>query len=355
MSNLLKSEWTIFVAAIIASILTAVLTFTHANSVLVFLISAVALATLATVVGHATEQLGNYLGPGPTGVLQASVASMPELFVSFFALRAGLVTVVQSAIVGSILANTLLIMGLAFLFGGLKNGTQRFGSEKPRAMAILMVLAVSALVMPTLADAIHTPAEAHEEALSIASAFVLLGVFAASIPFSWKGGPIGENIPVTELDEQPWPISRAIVTLVIAGIVTAFVSDWFVQALEPTMKSWGISQAFAGLVIVAIAGNAVENVVGIRLAIKNKVDFAISVILNSSLQIALALTPILILLSYFFTPVALTLVLPELLVVALALAAVLSALIVYDGESNWLEGIALVGLYIMIAVSFWWG
>ena len=355
MSSLLKNEWTVFVAALIASILTAVLTFIHANAVLIFLVSAVALASLATVVGHATEQLGNYLGPGPTGVLQASVASMPELFVSFFALRAGLVTVVQSAIVGSILANTLLIMGLAFLFGGLKNGTQRFGSERPRAMAILMVLAVSALVMPTLADAIHTPAEAHEEALSIASAFILLGVFAASIPFSWQGGPIGENIPVEELDEQPWPMSRAIVVLAIAGIVTAFVSDWFVQALEPTIVSWGISEAFAGLVIVAIAGNAVENVVGIRLAIKNKVDFAISVILNSSLQIALALTPILILLSYFFTPVALTLVLPPLLVVALALAALLSALIVYDGESNWLEGIALAGLYVMIAVSFWWG
>jgi Ca2+:H+ antiporter len=121
------------------------------------------------------------------------------------------------------------------------------------------------------------------------------------------------------------------------------------------MESWGISQAFAGLVIVAIAGNAVENVVGIRLAIKNKVDFAISVILNSSLQIALALTPILIILSYFFTPIPLTLVLPPLLVVALALAALLSALIVYDGESNWLEGVALVGLYIMIAISFWWG
>jgi Ca2+:H+ antiporter len=319
------------------------------------LISAIALATLATVVGHATEQLGNYLGPGPTGVLQASVASMPELFVSFFALRAGLVTVVQSAIVGSILANTLLIMGLAFLFGGWKNGTQRFGSERPRAMAILMVLAVAALVMPTLVDTIHTPAEAHEEALSIASAIVLLVVFAASIPFSWKGGPIGETIPVEELEEKPWPMSRAIIVLAIAGIVTAFVSDWFVQALEPTIESWGISQAFAGLVIVAIAGNAVENVVGIRLAIKNKVDFAISVILNSSLQIALALTPILIILSYFFTPVALTLVLPPLLVVALALAALLSALIVYDGESNWLEGIALVGLYLMIAVSFWWG
>lgn len=355
MSGLLKSEWTIFVAALVAAILTAVLTFTGANPVLIFLISAIALATLATVVGQATEQLGSYMGPGATGVIQASVASMPELFVSFFALRAGLVTVVQSAIAGSILANTLLIMGLAFLFGGLKNGTQRFNSERPRAIVILMVLAVSALVVPTLANAIHTPAGAHEEALSIASALVLLMVFIASIPFSWKGGPIGENVPAAELEEKPWPLRRAILTLVTAGVVTAFVSDWFVQALEPTIKSWGISQAFAGLVVVAIAGNAVENVVGIRLAIKNRMDFAISVVMNSSLQVALALTPILVLLSYFFTPVALTLVLPELLVVALALAAILSALIVYDGESNWLEGVALVGLYVMIAISFWWG
>src|SRR5512140_3141296 len=185
MSGLLKSEWTVLVVALIASILTGILTFAGANSALVFIVSAVGLASLATVVGHSTEQLGNYLGPGPTGILQASVASMPELFVSFFALQAGLVTVVQSAIVGSILANTLLIMGLAFLFGGLKHGTQRFNSERPRAIVILMVLAVSALVVPTLAKAIHTPAGAHEEALSIASALVLLLVFAASIPFSW--------------------------------------------------------------------------------------------------------------------------------------------------------------------------
>lgn len=355
MRGVLKNEWTIFVVALLASVLTAGLTFTGVNAAFVFLVSAIALATLASVVGHSTEQLGNYLGPGPTGILQASVASLPELFVSFFALQAGLVTMVQSAIVGSILANTLLIMGLAFLFGGLKNGTQKFGSEKPRAIVILMVLAVSALVVPTLADAIHTPAEAHEETLSIASAIVLLAVFAASIPFSWRGGPIGEKVSAQDLDEKPWPMSRAITVLIVAGIVTAFVSDWFVQALEPTMEAWGISEAFAGLVIVAIAGNAVENVVGIRLAIKNKTDYAISVLMNSSLQVALALTPILILLSYFFTPVWLTLVLPPLLVVALFLAAILSALIVYDGESNWLEGVALVGLYLMIAISFWWG
>src|SRR5215211_2657319 len=164
MGALLKNEWTIFVVALTASILTAVLTFTHAGSVFVFLVSAVALAVLAMVVGQATEQLGKYMGPGATGIVQASIASMPELFVSFFALRAGLVTVVQSAIVGSILANSLLIMGLAFLFGGLKNGTQKFSSEKPRSIVILMVLAVSALVMPTLVHTIHAPAAAHEEA-----------------------------------------------------------------------------------------------------------------------------------------------------------------------------------------------
>ena len=141
----------------------------------------------------------------------------------------------------------------------------------------------------------------------------------------------------------------------MAGVAAALVSDWFVRALEPAIETLHISQAFAGLVVVAIAGNAVENVVGIQLALKNKVDYAISVIMNSSLQVALGLTPILVLLSYFFTPVPLTLVLPPLLVLALGLAAMLSALIVYDGESNWLEGLALMGLYAIIAVSFWWG
>ncbi len=355
MQKLLKNEWTTFAGAMLASILTWVLTATHANSVLTFVISAVALATLATVVGHATEQLGNYLGPGATGILQAAVGNLPELFVGFFALQAGLVKVVQSALVGSILANSLLVLGLAFFFGGRKNGTQRFHSETPRAMVILMVLAVSALVMPTLAHTLHTPASAHEISLSIAGAIVLLILFFASIPFSLQGGPMAETVPEIEQEEKRWSIARVISTLAIAGASAAFVSDWFVQALEPATKALGISQAFAGLVLVAIAGNAVENIVGIRLAIKNKVDYAISIILNSSLQIALALTPILVLLSFFFASSVLTLVLPPLLVVSLALTAILSALIVYDGESNWLEGLALIGLYLLIAVSFWWG
>jgi len=353
MQKLLKNEWTTFVFALIVSAITGVLISTHADAVLTFIISAVALATLATVVGHATEQLGNYMGPGATGVLQSAIGNLPELFVSFFALQAGLVTVVQSALIGSILANSLLVLGLAFLLGGWKHGVQKFHSETPRAIAMLMVLAVSALAMPTLAHSLHTPASAHEIPLSIAGAIVLLIVFAASIPLSLQGGPIVEEHPTDTAHR--WPISRVIVVLAVAGISAALVSDWFVEALEPAIESLGISQAFAGLVVVAIAGNAVENVVGIQLAMKNKADYALSVVLNSSLQVALALTPILVLLSFFFTSTVLTLVLPPLLVVALALTAILSALIVYDGESNWLEGVALIGLYALIAMSFWWG
>lgn len=355
MPAFLKNEWTTFGLALLASLLTWILKTIQANAVLTFVVSALALASLATVVGHATEQLGNYLGPGATGILQAAVGNLPELFVSFFALQAGLVQVVQSALVGSILANSLLMLGLAFFLGGRKNGTQTFHSETPRAIVVLMVLAVSALAMPTLTYSLHTPASAHEIPLSVAGAIVLLILFLASIPFSLQGGPIAEATHPAEEEKPPWPLARVIATLVFAGISAAFVSDWFVEVLEPATDSLGISHAFAGLVFVAIAGNAVENVVGIRLAIKNKADYAISILLNSSLQIALALTPILVLLSFFFTSTVLTLVLPPLLVVALALTAILSALIVYDGESNWLEGVALIGLYALIAMSFWWG
>src|SRR5215831_7999421 len=188
MPAFLKNEWTTLIGALLASLLTWILISIHANSILTFFISAVALTTLAAVVGHATEQLGNYLGPRATGILQAAVGNLPELFVGFFALQAGLVKVVQSALVGSILANTLLVLGLAFLFGGRKNGTQKFHSETPRAMVILMVLAVSALVMPTLAHSLHTPASAHEIPLSVAGTIVLLVLFFASVLFSLQGG-----------------------------------------------------------------------------------------------------------------------------------------------------------------------
>jgi Ca2+:H+ antiporter len=352
--SLSRQEWLLISASLIASVLAGILTGIQVNAVLVFVMSAAALALLAALVGEATDQVGARLGPGATGVLQSALGNLPELFVGIFALRAGLVNVVQAALVGSILGNSLFVLGLAFFVGGLRHGTQRFASDAPRMIATLTLLAVAALAVPTLVYSLHTPAAGHEEGLSVACAVILLIVFLASIPVSLKGGP-------TSIPEEPkehaesWPAWLAIVILIGAGIGSAFVSDWFVGALTPATTFLGISPAFTGLVIVALAGNAVENVVGVQFAARNQTDYAISVILNSSLQVALGLTPVLVLLSFVIGGAHLTLVLAPLLVAALGLAAVLSTVIMYDGESNWLEGLVLVGLYGIISVSFWWG
>jgi len=238
--------------------------------------------------------------------------------------------------------------------GGLRHGTQRFASETPRRIANLVLLSVAALIIPTLTAQLHTPAAGHEEVLSIACAVILLVVFIASIPSSLQGEPTKLS-KEQAVSAHSWPIALTLVVLVGAGVGSAFVSDWFVSALTPAITFLHISPAFTGLVIVALAGNAVENVVGIQFAARNQSDLAISVILNSSLQVALFLIPVLVLLSLFLGGAQLTLVLAPLLVVALALAAILTTTIIYDGESNWLEGLALVGLYAIIAISFWWG
>lgn len=349
-----RGEWLAISGAIVLSVLAGLLSALQANAVLIFILAAGALALLAALVGQATDQLGAHLGPGATGVLQSALGNLPELFVGIFALREGLVDVVQAALVGSILGNSLFVLGLAFLVGGLRHGTQRFDSGTPRMIANLTLLAVAALVVPTLVDQLHTPAVGHEEGLSIACALILLVVFIASIPVSLKGGPT--TLPAGQkAGPQHWPVWLAVVVLMGAGVGAAFVSDWFVAALKPAIAFLGISPAFTGLVIVALAGNAVENVVGIQFAARNQSDFAISVILNSSLQVALGLTPVLVLLSFVIGGAHLTLVLVPLLVVVLALAAILSTVIIYDGESTWLEGLALIGLYGIVAVSFWWG
>ncbi len=344
-------------AAFVFSALSGIFTALSLNAILIFVVAGAALALLAALVGQATEQLGSYMGSGATGVLQSAFGNLPELFVGIFALRAGLIGVVQAALVGSILGNSLFVLGLAFFFGGLRHGTQRFGSGAPRRISNLTLLAVAALAVPTLVYGLHTPAAAHEDGLSIASAAILLIVFIASIPFSLEGGATRLPDGPQELQKEAvaWPLWLIIVVLVGAGVGSAFVSDWFVNALTPAITFLHISQAFTGLVIVALAGNAVENVVGVQFAIRNQSDFAISVILNSSLQVALGLIPFLVILSFFIGGAHLTLVMPPLLVAALGLTAILSTVIVYDGESNWLEGLTLIGLYGIIAISFWWG
>jgi Ca2+:H+ antiporter len=347
-----KKQWLRIGLALLAAIVSFGLQLTSLT-VLTFIVTACTLALLATLVGDGTEQIGARLGPGATGVLQSALGNLPELFTGIFLLRQGLVHVLQAALIGSVLGNSLLVLGIAFLSGGLRHGTQIFNPETPRNIATLTLLAVSALAIPTLAAQLHTKAAAHEEALSVICAVVLLAVFISSIPFSLKGGPTGVS---GERAEGVWPVGLAIAVLLGASVGAAFVSDWFVNALTPATHALNISQEFTGLVIVAIAGNAVENVVGVQLMLRNRPDYAISVILNSSLQVALALIPVLVLVSFVIgAPVHLTLVLSPLLLGSMLLATLLGALVVYDGESTWLEGIALIGLYVIIAAGFWWG
>jgi Ca2+:H+ antiporter len=316
--------------------------------IVAFLIAALAIAMLARLVGSATEQLGSRLGSSVAAVVQSGLGNLPELFIALFALHAGLIEVVQAALVGSIIANSVLVLGLAFLVGGVVNGTQRFGDMRARMIATLTSLAATILAFPTIAHAFHTPAAAHTRTLSFICAGVLIVLFAVTLPGFLSGGEKHGGEPAR------WTLATTLILLGGAGVAAAFVSDWFVAALKPATESIGMSEAFAGLVVVAIAGNAVENVVGVQLAARNRPDFAISVIINSSLQVALLLTPVLVFASLFFAT-TLTLAFPTLLAIALLVAAAITSLVVYDGESTWEEGAILVGLYVVVAASFWWG
>jgi Ca2+:H+ antiporter len=336
-------------------------------------VAALALATLASLVGRSVEALGDRLGPSATGVLQSALGNLPELFVILFALKAGLFGVVKATLVGSILANVLLILGLAFVVGGVKHGRQRFAADDGRRLGLMLTLAVFILAVPTLTSALHTPAESHERVVSVVVSIIMLALFALSLPAALArrapghdSGHPGSRSPIAASPEGAaaasrvaahgeWPLAMAIGMLAATGIGAAFVSEWFVSALQPAMDTMGINEVFAGLVIVAIAGNAVENVVGIQLAAKNQMDYGVQVILQSPVQIALTVAPIVCLSAAFLGQPGFDLVLSPLLLAAMVMSALVAVLVTFDGESNWFEGAALIALYIAIATAFWWG
>ena len=350
-----RGDRRLFAIAAVATVLAAVTRYVDLGDVTAFVVSGLCIAVLAALVGRSVDNLGDRFGAGATGVLQSALGNLPELFVCIFALRSGLVAVVQAAVIGSILGNILLVLGLAFLVGGLRNGVQRFDGERARVISALMLLAVAGMLVPSLAHYVHSPAAPHERALSVIASAVLLAVFICSVPFSLRRTEAEDPGGSDTGGEPRWPLWLAVGALAATGVLAALVSDWFVHALEPAIQSLHISQAFAGLVIVAIAGNAVENVVGIQLAARDKTDYALSVILNSPLQIALVLAPALVLLSYVIGGAAFTLVFPPLLVTTLVASVLAVSFIIIDAESVWLEGAALLGLYVVIAASFWWG
>jgi len=364
------------VVTVIAAVAAGALHFAHSNAVLAFVVAAIALATLASLVGRSVEALGDRLGPSATGVLQSALGNLPELFVILFALKAGLFGVVKATLVGSILANVLLVLGLAFVVGGLKHGRQRFAAEDGRTLGLMLTLAVFILAVPTLTASMHTPAESHERAVSVIVSIVMLGLFLLSLPAALSKRKAGhpEQDGHTEDGSSPiaaspdsaraaskaaghgeWPLLMAIGMLAATGVGAAFVSEWFVAALQPAMDSIGINEVFAGLVIVAIAGNAVENVVGIQLAAKNQMDYGIQVILQSPVQVALTIAPIVCLSAVLLGQPTFDLVLSPLLLAVMMMSALVAVLVTFDGESTWFEGAALIALYIAIATAFWWG
>ena len=330
--------------------------------IIAFIVAGVALAALASLVGRCVEAIGDKLGPGATGVLQSFLANLPEIFVIMFALKAGLYDVVKATIVGSVLANVLLVAGLAYLVGGLKHGRQRFSQTASRQLGLMLMLSVAILSIPTLTSTLHTPAEDHERTITIVISLLLLALFVASLPDILKTGkgpttPSIEAIAARSETEHhgDWSLALGLSLLAGTAIASAFVSEWFVAALSPAMDSLNINATFAGLIIVAIAGNAVENVVGIQLCARNQPEFALQVILQSPVQVAMIVAPLIALAAPLVGAATFTLVLTPMLLAALALATLITVIVVEDGESTWFEGAALLALYVAIACAFWWG
>ncbi len=319
-----------------------------------FLLATLALAGLAWVVSFTTEQLGERFGPGVTGMLQSTLGNLPELFVVIFALQKGELIVAQTAIVGSILANALLVLGLVIVVGARRSpdNLMVFSKRLPRDTATLLQVTVFIIVLLALSLGSHDPASHHVKAISVVGAICLLVVYSAwVIPYlrTDQAPGAGAGPPAAEGAARGPRLALAptLVLLVGAGAASAFVSDWFVNGLQPAILQLHISQAFAGLVIVAIAGNAVENTAGLVLAWKGRSDLAISVVKNSVAQIAAFLFPLLVLVSFALST-TLTFALAPVYTGALGLTALALWQVTGDGEAAEFEGWALVALYVIL-------
>jgi Ca2+:H+ antiporter len=327
-----------------------------------FVAAVLALAGGAVAVGEATERLSQRLSPAATGIVQSVLGNLPELFLAIFALQAGLFEVVAAALVGSILGNALFVLGLATLIGGLRHGKLTFSAAANRLYATELLLGIAALTVPFLATQPGAPDFGHAEELSAFVAIVLLVLFAVSVPISIRLATeppaTKPHVPSDDDESTPEPhysMKSTLVLLAVSAASAALVADWVVEAVEPSMAAIGMSEAFAGLIVVAIASNAVENLAGVTSAARGKGDLSMSLILNSALQVVLFLTPVIVLLSFFVAPAPLTLIISPLLLGTLAVSVLLVIFIVTDGEANAFEGAMLLGLYAIIAAAVWWG
>jgi Ca2+:H+ antiporter len=317
------------------------------TAVLAFVLAGLALAGMAWIVSFATEQVGERFGPAVTGFLQSTLGNLPEFFIVIFALRAGQVVVAKTSIIGSLFANALLVLGLVIVVGARHDaeGCMRFRKRLPNDTTTLLLVAVFIIVIVGLTLESGVEASHHVKTISTVGAVCLLVVYGAWV---WSYLRADEPREPAHAAKPRLPLAFSLVLLGISGVGAAFVSEWFIDALQPAIDSLGISQAFAGLVIVAIAGNAVENVTGIVLANKGQNDLAISVVKNSVAQIAAFLFPALVLVS-LLSAHTLTFGLAPVYIGALFLTAIAIWQITGDGEALLFEGLALIALYVVLA------
>lgn len=342
----------------------------HAEATLIFVAAALGVIPTAALMGRSTEELAHRTGPGIGGFLNVTFGNFPELVIAFFALNAGLQEVVKASIIGSILGNILLVMGLAMLVGGAGRERQFFDRTAANVQVLMLLLAGAALVVPAvfaLVDGVGLPSVDDEEVnygneietMSFVVALVLLGTYAGGLLFSLVTHRALFN-PSHSDDEhgrdEAWPIRRSVVTLAIAGIAVGVMSEILVGSIIEASEEFGISEFFVGLIVVAIVGNAAEHWVAVYFAAKNKMDLGVNIAIGSSAQIALFVAPVLVLLSFVpgigDHPMALVFNGYEL--VAVLLAILVSNFVVNEGESTWFEGLQLLALYAVLGVVFFY-
>ena len=344
-----------FVATVVVAILAIVLDFgLHADPTFLFIIAAVAILGLAWIIGLSTERLGAITGPQVGGILNATFGNIAELIIAFFALQAGLIEVVKASITGSIIGNLLLVLGASILLGGLKNGTQQFSQRVAGSNAALLVLAAIGLFIPAVfaaSTARPTSGSLVEESVLVSLLLMAGYVLSLIFQFTNPAETLGGHEPAAGHGGPAWTGRVAVIVLLAAAGLLAVLSEILVGAIEPFIEAFGLSQFFVGVILIPTIGNLAEHLVAVQLAFKNKMEFAMAVSFGSSLQVALFVGPVLVLLGVVIGQ-PMDLVFEPLEVAAVGVAVGISALVAFDGESNWLEGALLTLVYIILAVSF---
>ncbi|MGH2457101.1 MAG: calcium/proton exchanger [Candidatus Limnocylindria bacterium] len=330
-----------------------------ADPTLTFAVSAVAILGLAYTLGHATEQLGAAAGPRIGGIMNATVGNVGEIIIAAFLVLDGKIAIVHASITGSIVGNLLLVLGASLLFGGIRNGIQRYDAQLTGMNAASLILATIGLIVPaTFAflvgggelSAPGDPEFIRIEALTVGVAVLLLLTYAAQTWFFLRA----PETPATQhgQEEPPaWSWRLSLAVLLASAAALTVCSEILVHTLEPAVAALGISEFFIGIILIPLIGNLAEHVVGITLAWKNKMDFSLITSIGSATQIALFAAPVLVLFGLLVgNPV--TLVFSPLEVVAVAAGVFIAAYIALDGRSNWVEGLQLVSVYLILAIAF---